>query len=114
MVQRLLRCVSDFFLKLRAFFLAEELGPYLVETVFMTTPDEFRMLAFWLLISFLDTMEEMATSPLVVISAISGHAPAGGAVIAAMTDYRIAQQGNFPIGLNEARVCSLLVLCSYK
>lgn len=53
---------------------------------------------------FSDTLEDIALSPLVVITAISGHAPAGGAVLAAMTDYRVAQQGNFLIGLNETRV----------
>lgn len=59
---------------------------------------------------FTNTMEDLALSPLVVIAAISGHAPAGGAVIATMTDYRIAQEGKFLIGLNEVRVRYSIVI----
>jgi enoyl-CoA hydratase/carnithine racemase len=39
-----------------------------------------------------------------VIAALSGHAPAGGAVLALQCDYRIGIHGNFKIGLNEVQV----------
>jgi enoyl-CoA hydratase/carnithine racemase len=41
---------------------------------------------------------------LLSITAISGHAPAGGAVLSLTSDYRIATQGKFKIGLNETQV----------
>ena len=41
-------------------------------------------------------------SPLVVMSAMTGHAPAGGCVLCLMTDYRVMAEGSFKIGLNEA------------
>ena len=46
----------------------------------------------------------LASSPVPVIAALSGHAPAGGAVLALQCDYRIAIAGNFKIGLNEVQV----------
>lgn len=42
--------------------------------------------------------------PKIIFSAISGHSPAGGTVIAIMTDYRIMNQGKYFIGLNEVAV----------
>ncbi len=46
----------------------------------------------------------LASSPIPVIAALSGHAPAGGAVLALQCDYRIGIHGNFKIGLNEVQV----------
>lgn len=46
----------------------------------------------------------LASSPIPVIAALSGHAPAGGAVLALQCDYRIGIEGNFRIGLNEVQV----------
>ncbi len=46
----------------------------------------------------------LAASPVPVIAALSGHAPAGGAVLALQCDYRIGVDGNFKIGLNEVQV----------
>ncbi len=46
----------------------------------------------------------LASSPVPVIAALSGHAPAGGAVLALQCDYRIGIEGNFKIGLNEVQV----------
>jgi enoyl-CoA hydratase/carnithine racemase len=39
-----------------------------------------------------------------VIAAISGHAPAGGAILALHCDFRIAAAGRFRMGLNEVHV----------
>lgn len=51
-----------------------------------------------------DTMRALANSPLPVAAAITGHSPAGGAVLAINCDYRVMAQGDFKIGLNEVRV----------
>lgn len=43
-------------------------------------------------------------SPVPIIAAVTGHSPAGGAVIAVLCDYRIMASGDFRIGLNEVQV----------
>jgi len=53
---------------------------------------------------FNETLEMMALTRLVTVTAISGHAPAGGAVLSIATDYRIATAGKYKIGLNEVQV----------
>lgn len=53
---------------------------------------------------FFTLCRTLAESPVPVIAAISGHAPAGGAVLTLFCDYRIAVAGRFRIGLNEVRV----------
>lgn len=47
---------------------------------------------------------QLAASPVPVIAAVSGHAPAGGAVLALHCDWRIGASGRFRIGLNEVQV----------
>jgi enoyl-CoA hydratase/carnithine racemase len=39
-----------------------------------------------------------------VVAAITGHSPAGGAVLALFCDYRVMAEGPFKIGLNEVQV----------
>jgi enoyl-CoA hydratase/carnithine racemase len=46
----------------------------------------------------------LAQSPVPVVAAIGGHAPAGGCVLALCCDYRVMASGPFRIGLNETRV----------
>lgn len=58
--------------------------------------------AFWL--EFFRLSHALASSPVPVVAALSGHAPAGGAVLAIHCDYRMAARGNFRIGLNEVAV----------
>jgi enoyl-CoA hydratase/carnithine racemase len=53
---------------------------------------------------FFGLLETIARFPVPVVSAITGHAPAGGAVMALFCDYRIMTRGEFKIGLNETRV----------
>ncbi|MEM9290386.1 MAG: enoyl-CoA hydratase/isomerase family protein [Acidobacteriota bacterium] len=48
--------------------------------------------------------ELLATSPIPVVAAITGHSPAGGCVLATACDERIMARGRFKIGLNEVRV----------
>ncbi len=57
---------------------------------------------FWT--AFLSLMNSLAGSPVPVVAAITGHSPAGGAVLAVHCDYRVAVAGSFKIGFNEVRV----------
>jgi enoyl-CoA hydratase/carnithine racemase len=53
---------------------------------------------------FLALLRALATSPLPVVAAITGHSPAGGAVLAIHCDHRVMADGDFKIGLNEVQV----------
>lgn len=64
--------------------------------------DRRQMESFWSL--FFGLTRQLAASPVPVIAAISGHAPAGGAVLALQCDWRIGITGKFRIGLNEVQV----------
>lgn len=46
----------------------------------------------------------LAASPIPIAAAITGHSPAGGAVLATYCDYRIMAEGDFRIGYNEVQV----------
>ena len=64
--------------------------------------DRAGMERFW--DDFFAMLRNVATSPIPIAAAITGHSPAGGAVIALYCDTRIAAQGKFKIGLNEVQV----------
>ena len=49
-------------------------------------------------------LQAIASSPVPIVAAITGHAPAGGTVLALFCDYRIMAQGDFKLGLNEVAV----------
>ena len=49
-------------------------------------------------------MRSVACSEIPIAAAITGHAPAGGTVIALFTDYRVAAEGEWKLGVNEVRV----------
>jgi 3,2-trans-enoyl-CoA isomerase len=53
---------------------------------------------------FYAMMRALATSPVPIAAAITGHAPAGGAVLSLFCDYRVMSEGDFKIGLNEVPV----------
>lgn len=57
---------------------------------------------FWS--QFFNLTRQLAASPVPVIAAVSGHAPAGGAVLALNCDWRIGVSGKYKIGLNEVQV----------
>jgi len=57
---------------------------------------------FWS--AFFELLETVACSPVPVAAAITGHSPAGGAVICLVCDYRVMSRGEYLIGLNETRV----------
>jgi enoyl-CoA hydratase/carnithine racemase len=51
-----------------------------------------------------DAMECLASSPVPVAAAITGHSPAGGAVLALFCDRRVMAEGGYGIGLTEVQV----------
>ena len=54
--------------------------------------------------AFFEAARALAHSPVPVVAAIGGHAPAGGCVLALCCDYRVMASGPFAIGLNETQV----------
>jgi 3,2-trans-enoyl-CoA isomerase len=46
----------------------------------------------------------MANARVPIVAAITGHSPAGGAVLALFSDYRVMAHGPYKIGLNEVQV----------
>lgn len=59
--------------------------------------------------AFFDAARTLASSPVPVVAAITGHAPAGGCVLALCCDYRVMARSEDPtrpfrIGLNETQV----------
>ncbi|MBN8740346.1 MAG: enoyl-CoA hydratase [Lysobacterales bacterium 69-70] len=50
------------------------------------------------------TCAALARSPIPTVAAITGHSPAGGAVLSIFCDYRIMARGAYRIGLNEVQV----------
>ena len=61
-----------------------------------------QMLQVWQ--QFLSMLETVARLPVLSVFAITGHAPAGGIVLALYGDYRIMPKGEFITGLNEVQV----------
>lgn len=57
---------------------------------------------------FIALLESVATSPVPVVAAITGHSPAGGAVLSLFCDYRVMAAGSYKIGLNEVEVGIIL------
>ncbi|MBL38123.1 MAG: enoyl-CoA hydratase [Xanthomonadales bacterium] len=64
--------------------------------------DRDGMVGFWN--GLFGLLEALARSPIPVATAITGHSPAGGTVIAMFSDYRIQAEGDFKLGLNEVQV----------
>lgn len=68
----------------------------------LLTLDRDAMHAFWK--TFFGVLKTLALSPVPVGTAITGHCPAGGTVLSLFTDFRIAAEGDFKLGLNEVEV----------
>lgn len=64
--------------------------------------DRGQMSFFWQ--SFLRMLKTIAHMPVPTVFALTGHAPAGGIVMALFGDYRIMPGGGFKTGLNEVQV----------
>lgn len=73
-----------------------------LDIVELIQTDREGMTHFWR--SFFELLETIACSKVPVAAAITGHSPAGGAIISLMCDYRVMSDGKFRIGLNETRV----------
>jgi 3,2-trans-enoyl-CoA isomerase len=70
--------------------------PYLINL------DEPAIAAAWR--DLYSLMGALAASPIPVAAAVTGHSPAGGAVLAIFCDARFMAEGDFKIGLNEVQV----------
>jgi enoyl-CoA hydratase/carnithine racemase len=68
----------------------------------LLTLDPVGMLRFWE--AFFGAQSRLAGAPVPVAAAITGHSPAGGAVLAMYCDYRVMAAGTYRIGLNEVQV----------
>jgi 3,2-trans-enoyl-CoA isomerase len=64
--------------------------------------DRDGMTAFWT--TFFDCLRAYAECAVPVVAAITGHSPAGGAVLALYADRRVMAEGDYRIGLNEVQV----------
>ena len=54
--------------------------------------------------SLFELVRTIAGSPIPIAAGITGHSPAGGAVMALFCDHRVMAEGDFRIGLNEVEV----------
>lgn len=68
----------------------------------LLTLDREHLSRFWG--QFSDLLRALAGSPVPIAAAITGHAPAGGTVLAAFCDYRVMAMGDFRMGFTEAQV----------
>jgi Delta3-Delta2-enoyl-CoA isomerase len=68
----------------------------------LMTKDRAGVREFWR--EFFLASAALAHAPVPVVAAITGHSPAGGAVLSLFCDYRVMAQGPFRIGLNEVQV----------
>jgi len=64
--------------------------------------DRSRLRAMWR--DFFALLSDVATSEIPIGAALTGHSPAGGAVIAICADYRVLAEGDYLVGLNEVEV----------
>lgn len=53
---------------------------------------------------FFGLLKTIGACPVPIVAAITGHSPAGGAVMAIHCDYRVMAVGDYRIGLNEVQV----------
>lgn len=73
-----------------------------LDVPFLQTLDKEAMSRFWA--SFFELLRTLAQCRLPLVAAVTGHAPAGGTVLAAFCDYRVMAEGDFKMGFNEVRV----------
>jgi enoyl-CoA hydratase/carnithine racemase len=68
----------------------------------LLTYDHAKIASLWR--EFYALLKALTVSPLPIAAAITGHAPAGGTVLALFCDYRFMVDGDFKLGLNEVQV----------
>ncbi|MGH8184608.1 MAG: enoyl-CoA hydratase/isomerase family protein [Rhodanobacteraceae bacterium] len=71
--------------------------------------DRPAMRAFWN--DFFGVCAALARSRVPIAAAVTGHSPAGGAVLAIFCDYRVMARGEYKIGLNEVQVGLTVPAC---
>lgn len=64
--------------------------------------DRTAMASLWR--EFYALLGAIASAPIPIVAAITGHALAGGTVLALFCDWRIMAEGDYKIGLNEVQV----------
>ncbi len=64
--------------------------------------DRTAIAALWR--EFYALLKALARSPIPIVAAITGHAPAGGTVLPLFCDWRVGAQGDFKLGLSEVQV----------
>ena len=64
--------------------------------------DRTQLRAMWQ--DFFGLLSDIATSDIPIGAALTGHSPAGGAVMAICADYRVLAEGEYLVGLNEVEV----------
>ncbi|HUA81660.1 MAG TPA: enoyl-CoA hydratase/isomerase family protein [Dyella sp.] len=73
-----------------------------VDVPALLTRDRAGVREYWR--EFFATCAALAHLPIPIAAAITGHSPAGGAVLSLFCDYRVMAQGPYRIGLNEVQV----------
>lgn len=73
-----------------------------LDVVELVQLDRNGMTNFWS--AFFELLETVACSSIPIAAAVTGHSPAGGAVIFMLCDYRVMRRGEYLTGLNETRV----------
>jgi 3,2-trans-enoyl-CoA isomerase len=73
-----------------------------VDVVALLKLDREGVRAYWK--EFFALCAALARSPVPIVAAVTGHSPAGGAVLALFSDYRVMAHGPYRIGLNEVQV----------
>ncbi len=68
----------------------------------LLTLDRAAMNAVWR--EFYALLGIMASSPIPIAAAMTGHSPAGGMVLAIFCDWRVCAEGDWKLGLNEVQV----------
>lgn len=88
----------------RALILSGTAGRYSggLDVPILLRMDRAAMAQLWR--DFYALLGTIAKSPIPIVAAITGHAPAGGTVLALFCDWRIMAQGDYKIGLNEVQV----------
>jgi len=104
MVKLLIQSINDAATDYDALVISGQDGVFSagLDVVELQQLDRDGMTEFWG--AFFDLMKTVALSPVPITAAITGHSPAGGAVICLMCDYRVMSRGEYKIGLNETRV----------
>jgi len=74
--------------------------------------DNEQMVLFWK--RFMTLLQKFIAFPKPTVSAITGHSPAGGCVLALCCDYRVMAEGEYIIGLNEVSIGIVVPQCIFQ